>query len=155
FNLAKDVYGYELLSPRSDQRCDSSHEAETTTQRLIHTLMSVVGLDGLVDGRKAIISIPPEGLVHEDYIQLPPDRTILVLQPSPEHDQALWPAVQRAKQAGFTFGIEYNLNVQPPAWLTEAADVVRFELNDSGREQCSSRISHLRRSGREFLASGV
>jgi EAL and modified HD-GYP domain-containing signal transduction protein len=151
-NRAERITAYEFSLNRS---MHSRFTAERAAVRrvyddLLMRSLSLVGVDRVLGHRLAILDIAAAHVVTGKLHDLPPDNTVLMLDPTPAeraHPTEVLDALKMAHQRGYRVGLRVHRNSGTPESVAEC-DWIQIETPDFDGIELSRLVNHLRHTPR-------
>ena len=130
-----DVYAYDLLFSSGDA-ADASQviDSEAASSTVVVQTFANMGLQDLVGGRPAALTVSQSFLLDAGSLQLPAERLILELLGAVEPSGEVLAAVAQLKQRGYTIALDnftYSPEREP---LLELADIVKLDAGALGQQ---------------------
>lgn len=156
FDFNMNVYGYELLFRRDDQknRADVIDGNMATTQ-VINNLYLDFGLENIVGTGKAFINLPKTYLESEDALPFEAKNVVLEILEDIDVDDNLINTIIALKTRGFKIALDdYCPNVKTEP-LLDFVDIVKVDLPQYRPRQLVDAVRHLRKFNVKLLAEKV
>jgi c-di-GMP-related signal transduction protein len=133
--LTKDekVLGYEILFGGMADGPASTPNSPAEDRTVVDTLKDL-GLDMLCDGRLAFIDCPPDLLLHDAFLALPPDRVVLELPLDITVNGLVIEACKRLKKAGYKIALNHFRKADHREYLLPFADFLKVDTGPQGEE---------------------
>ncbi|MFZ3343056.1 MAG: HDOD domain-containing protein [Terriglobales bacterium] len=156
FDRNRKVYGYELLFRASAESTsfDGVDGAMATTRVLANSLLSV-GLDHLLDGKKAFINFDRTLLVGGLHEMLPPEMLVVEVLESVVPDEEVLAACRNLEQRGYRIALDDFVRGPQTEPLIPFATIVKLDMRATSREEQQRLIGLHKPKGILMLAEKV
>lgn len=135
FDLKQDVFAYELLFRSGTENVFRHNDGDQATRLTIGNSVNLLGLEDLVDGRKAFINMTRQLLIDEMFTVLPPKHAVVEVLETVEPDAQVIEACRKLKKDGYLLALDdfaFHPRFKP---LLELADFVKIDFIASTKEQ--------------------
>lgn len=149
------VYAYELLFRAAQDNNAVFIDGDRATSDVIVNTFMEIGLDKIVDHRKAFINLTRSFFINEHSISLPKDRVVLELLEDIEADEALVNGVRRLSGQGYSIALDdfiYEESLEP---LVALADVVKIDIKAISQQEIVEHVDRLRKHKVTLLAEKI
>jgi EAL and modified HD-GYP domain-containing signal transduction protein len=149
------VYAYELLF-RSEQSnaADITDGDKATSDVIVNTFLEI-GLDNIVNKRRAFINLTRSFFVNHLTISLPKDRVVLELLEDIEADDEVIEGVRRLSEQGYTIALDdfiYHESLKP---LVKLADIIKIDIISLNKDEIRDHVLALRKHPVKLVAEKV
>lgn len=155
FDVKKNIYAYELLFRDGTLNCVSNIDGDTATEKVLANSFFTIGLDTILDGKKAFINFTQNLLVQKIPLLLPKTQTVVeILEdvvPEPEVIEACKEIVEKGYLVALD-DFEYSKKLLP---LIRLAHIIKFDFYLTPVEQIKFYLRNLPVSRRILLAEKI
>jgi EAL and modified HD-GYP domain-containing signal transduction protein len=153
-NNGQRIFGYELLfrSPGGDINSVPPMEA---TGRVLINAFNNIGLERVLEGRRAFINVSEEMLQSDILEVLPKEKIVIELLETIPPTSAVVERVRALRAAGYQFALDdfvYRPEYEP---LIDLVNYIKFDVLALGIEQTIKQLDALRGRGLSFIAEKV
>lgn len=155
FDVARDVYAYELLFRSGPENFFSHGDYDYASRSVIDNAFHVFGLDTLSGAKKLFLNCTRKILL-EDIISLMPVQTAVVevLETVTPDDETLG-ALRLCKERGYLVALDdfvFKSGMEP---LVELADIIKVDFLATPEGERAQVVKRFGRPGLKFLAEKV
>lgn len=154
FAADETVIGYKLLF-RTDVVSHFSGIETSEPARTTIDMSTLLGLDILCDNRLAFIACNREVLLERGIAFLPPNRVVVVIDPSVAIDDAVLQACSELKDAGYKLAIDQFTCEDPRQPILHLADYLNIDLQQTPFDEVLRIIGFDRWLHSGLVATGV
>jgi c-di-GMP-related signal transduction protein len=140
----EEVFGYELLFRDGIENHFRETDCDSASRRTLDTSLQI-GLEVLCDGRRGFVNCTQDVLLKDYMTLLPPTLAVVEVLESVPADENVIAALQRLKRAGYTIALDDFAPDDPRLPLTEFADIIKVDIQQTTFEQGSAMIKKCRR----------
>jgi EAL and modified HD-GYP domain-containing signal transduction protein len=149
------VYAYELLfrSEQSDS-ADITDGDKATSDVIVNTFLEI-GLDNIVNKRRAFINLTRSFFVNHQTISLPKDRVVLELLEDIEADDEVIEGAKRLSEQGYTIALDdfiYHESLKP---LVKLANLIKIDIMSLNKDEIRDHVLALRKHPVKLVAEKV
>jgi c-di-GMP-related signal transduction protein len=155
FDQSKKVVGYELLFRAAPDASQSSRSDLLASTHVLSGGFFDIGIDRLLDGRKAFVNVPGDLLISEMLRALPPDVIALEILETVVADSAILDACRELKHLGFTLVLDDYTGQIEAEPLLRWVDWVKVDFRSIQGDQAFVLSQKLSRMGKALLAEKV
>ncbi|MDM4017446.1 EAL and HDOD domain-containing protein [Roseiconus lacunae] len=156
FTPAQEVYGYELLFRSSETSAADFRDGDHATATVLMSAFTDIGLQTLVNDKRAFINTTRNLLVDGTLSCLPQDRMVLEVLEDVDPEPEILHALRELRETGYTIALDdfvYRPELEP---LVELADLIKIEFPAIANEDLAEHVSRLREHGvKTILAEKV
>ncbi|WP_436717848.1 HDOD domain-containing protein [Roseiconus lacunae] len=156
FTPAQEVYGYELLFRSSETSAADFRDGDHATATVLMSTFTDIGLQTLVNDKRAFINTTRNLLVDGTLSCLPQDRMVLEVLEDVDPEPEILHALRELRETGYTIALDdfvYRPELEP---LVELADLIKIEFPAIANEDLAEHVSRLREHGvKTILAEKV
>ncbi len=156
FTAELEVFAYELLfRSGADTVTADVMDGDEATASVVLNLLTDIGLERVVDDKRAFINMTSNLLLRADLACLPAERIVLEVLEDVDPTPEIIAAVRRLAAAGFTIALDdvvYRHELEP---LIEVAHIVKVDLPRVPTGELSEHVAALSRYGVQLLAEKV
>jgi len=150
-----EVYAYELLfrSQQSDS-ADITDGDKATSDVIVNTFLEI-GLDNIVNKRRAFINLTRSFFVNHKTISLPKDRVVLELLEDIEADDEVIQGVKHLSEQGYTIALDdfiYHESLKP---LVKLANLIKIDIMALDKDAIRDHVLALRKHPVKLVAEKV
>ncbi|HJN44462.1 MAG: HDOD domain-containing protein [Vicinamibacterales bacterium] len=155
-DVDQQVYAYELLFRAGlDDLCCVGVDLNEASRQVVHNAFLTLGVDRLLDGRRAFVNVTADALLSGWVYALPSDSSVIELLETIEVTDAVVDACRGLKQQGFQIALDdfvYQKQWEP---VLELADFVKVSFRDTAPDERRHLANWLRPRGARLLAEQV
>jgi c-di-GMP-related signal transduction protein len=126
FDTQKRIYAYELLFRDGTANFISNIDGDTATEKVLANSYFTIGMDALLDGKKAFVNFTQNLLVKKIPLLLPKAQTVVEILENVEPDPEVIEACRQIAQKGYLIALddfEYSEKLNP---LIRLANIIKF-----------------------------
>ena len=149
------VYAYELLFRSEQSNAADITDGDKATSDVIVNAFLEIGLDNIVNKRKAFINLTRSFFVNHQTISLPKDRVVLELLEDIEADDEVIEGVMRLSEQGYTIALDdfiYHESLKP---LVKLANLIKIDIMSLDRNEIRDHVQALRKHPVKLVAEKV
>ena len=149
------VYPYELLFRSEQSNAADITDGDKATSDVIVNAFLEIGLDNIVNKRKAFINLTRSFFVNHETISLPKDRVVLELLEDIEADDEVIEGVMRLSEQGYTIALDdfiYHESLKP---LVKLANLIKIDIMSLDRNEIRDHVQALRKHPVKLVAEKV
>jgi c-di-GMP phosphodiesterase len=149
------VYAYELLFRSEQSNAADITDGDKATSDVIVNAFLEIGLDNIVNKRKAFINLTRSFFVNHQTISLPKDRVVLELLEDIEADDQVIDGVRRLSEQGYTIALDdfiYHESLKP---LVKLANLIKIDIMSLDRDEIRDHVQALRKHPVRLVAEKV
>ena len=149
------VYAYELLFRSEQSNAADITDGDKATSDVIVNAFLEIGLDNIVNKRKAFINLTRSFFVNHETISLPKDRVVLELLEDIEADDEVIEGVMRLSEQGYTIALDdfiYHESLKP---LVKLANLIKIDIMSLDRNEIRDHVQALRKHPVKLVAEKV
>jgi len=149
------VYAYELLFRSEQSNAADITDGDKATSDVIVNAFLEIGLDNIVNKRKAFINLTRSFFVNHQTISLPKDRVVLELLEDIEADDEVIEGVTRLSEQGYTIALDdfiYHESLKP---LVKLANLIKIDIMSLDRNEIRDHVQALRKHPVKLVAEKV
>ena len=149
------VYAYELLFRSEQSNAADITDGDKATSDVIVNAFLEIGLDNIVNKRKAFINLTRSFFVNHQTISLPKDRVVLELLEDIEADDEVIEGVMRLSEQGYTIALDdfiYHESLKP---LVKLANLIKIDIMALNRDEIRDHVQALRKHPVKLVAEKV
>jgi EAL and modified HD-GYP domain-containing signal transduction protein len=150
----RSVVGYELAFGEERGRGPNAAVNARATAAMLVDAFADLGLDRLVGGAPAWISVARDWIVEVGMPPVRPDRAVLQIAAYPCRDDLL-AVLQRLSRSGFTFALTDYDGRSDLVELMALCAIVKVDITGRGDADLAGAIAEPARSGAVLVATGV
>ena len=156
FSRSREVFAYELLFRANDlqDKFDGTEGTSATMQVLANSLLSI-GLENLVDRKKAFINFNYGLLASDLHSMLPPGQIVLEILESVEPTPELVARCRELRARGFTVALDDFTGEPGLEPLVEIADLIKLDVQRTSQAEQERMIRAYQPRGIAMLAEKV
>ncbi|MFT5299783.1 MAG: EAL and modified HD-GYP domain-containing signal transduction protein [Mariniblastus sp.] len=150
-----NVEAYEVLFRDGPANQASFIDGDQATAELIFTVFAEMGIDQIVDDRRAFINVTRQFIVDRHAFSLPKSRVVLEVLEDVTPDAEVIAALEELSEAGYKIALDdfvYSPELIP---LVEIADIIKVELPAIRQEDLPAHVAKLRKYDVKLLAEKV
>jgi EAL and modified HD-GYP domain-containing signal transduction protein len=149
------VYAYELLfRSKQSNAADITDGDKATSDVIVNTFLEI-GLDNIVNKRRAFINLTRSFFVNHQTISLPKDRVVLELLEDIEADDEVIEGVKRLSEQGYTIALDdfiYHESLKP---LVKLANLIKIDIMSLDKDEIRDHVLALRKHPVKLVAEKV
>jgi len=149
------VYAYELLfRSKHTNAADITDGDKATSDVIVNTFLEI-GLDNIVNKRRAFINLTRSFFVNHQTISLPKDRVVLELLEDIEADDEVIEGVKRLSEQGYTIALDdfiYHESLKP---LVKLANLIKIDIMSLDKDEIRDHVLALRKHPVKLVAEKV
>ncbi len=149
----RKVFGYDLRFQSLVPGEAEESAADYASARVISDGIMAIGLDNLIDGRKAFVSVSRHLLVEGIPSVLPPNRVVVELSTDIEADAEVLSACRQLREAGYAISVDDFVLNEWTADLVPLADFLKVDF--SGEKAGGDRAVPIDAGRVAVIAKGV
>ena len=149
------VYAYELLFRSEHSNAADITDGDKATSDVIVNAFLEIGLDNIVNKRKAFINLTRSFFVNHQTLSLPKDRVVLELLEDIEADDEVIEGVTRLSEQGYTIALDdfiYHESLKP---LVKLANLIKIDIMSLDRNEIRDHVQALRKHPVKLVAEKV
>ena len=127
----RKVYGYDLRFQELPDSQHSSTHGDIAAARLISDGILAIGLDNLIDGRKAFVNVGRNLLLEGIPAVLPPARVVIELSADIEADADVVAACRELRSAGYSLAVDDFVLNEWTADLVPFANFLKVDFSEA------------------------
>ena len=148
------VYGFQLIPRLAEGDTWPWLSTEKASEGAAESALDFDEIDEIVEGARAFIPCPRQVLVSGLAGKSPPDRLVLEIRSSREHDAEILAACRRLKDAGFHIALaDFQPEREDP--LADVVDIIKLDVTASSDRAQWLVIRKYRPRGTIFIAEKV
>jgi c-di-GMP-related signal transduction protein len=155
FDIQKKIYAYELLFRDGTANFISNIDGDTATEKVLANSYFTIGMDAILDGKKAFVNFTQNLLVKKIPLLLPKAQTVVEILENVEPDPEVIEACRQIAQKGYLIALddfEYSEKLNP---LIRLANIIKFDFFLTPAKQIKSYLRYLPASGLTLLAEKI
>ena len=127
----RKVYGYDLRFQELPDGASSSTNGDIAAARVISDGILAIGLDNLIDGRKAFVNVGRNLLLEGIPAVLPPARVVIELSADIEADAEVVAACRELRTAGYSLAVDDFVLNEWTADLVPFANFLKVDFSEA------------------------
>jgi len=120
---SRRVFGYEIRFHSTAESGDGPAPNDYATARVISDGLLAIGLDNLIDGRRAFVNIGRRLLLEGIPAVLPPERVVIELSADVEADNEVLAACEQLRKSGYSISVDDFL---PNEWTRDLVSFAQY-----------------------------
>jgi EAL and modified HD-GYP domain-containing signal transduction protein len=149
FDRRAVVHGYEV---RCRPPAGGPVAAGADVAQLVTSLVS--GIDHLVGHRDVYLTVDRELLTFASAIALPPERTVLQIDPADVDDDVVH-RVRELRAQGFRIAVDHTVADRDPAGLFDLASTVKVDVRTADQAAAEELVRRAARAGKSAVATNI
>jgi len=154
FDIAMQVFGYELLFRNGSENVAQIDDSDQASRMTLDTLLEM-GIDTLCSDHRAFLNCTRENLVSGIVELLPSASVVVELLETIQADAEVMAACQRLKQAGYLIALDDVVSEAAVEPLLPFADFVKVDFRLTKPAQRAELARHFLRRGISAVAEKV
>jgi len=150
-----EVYAYELLfRSQPSGSADITDGDKATSDVIVNTFLEI-GLDNIVNKRRAFINLTRSFFVNHKTISLPKDRVVLELLEDIKADDEVIEGVKHLSEQGYTIALDdfiYHESLKP---LVKLANLIKIDIMALDKDAIRDHVLALRKHPVKLVAEKV
>lgn len=156
FNTTLVPIAYELLY-RHDPSVDYAQieNADEATAQVLFNTFQALGLEKVTGNLPAYINLPRQTLLSLAPHKLPKDKVIIEVLENAQHDDALYQAISKLKQAGYTIALDDFIYTPKMDRFIELANIVKIDVLATPVDTIQPLITTLQKKSKHLIAEKI
>ena len=156
FNLAQNLYAYELLYRDTEQNSfNTQMDGDLATGTVISESILNFGMSELTNGKKAFINFTQGYILNKAAWLLNPDQFVIEILENVVFTTEVIDAIYTLKATGFSLALDDYVGVDLSDELLSLIDIIKIDFLATTKEKRAEVVPHLRNAGKILLAEKV
>lgn len=155
FDRDLEVYAYELLFRGAGIDPEDPASGDLATSRVIVNTFTDIGLERLVDDRRAFINLTRSFITGEHALPVLPDNVVLEVLESVGPDPEVLEGLARLREVGFTIALDDFVLTDENRELMPFADLVKLDVLGLDNAQMRAAVKPFKSYGVKLLAEKI
>ncbi len=155
FSRDRGVYGYELLFRSGIENFAVVSDGDAASRQVVADSFGVLGIDTLVQGKRAFINVTRDLLVDDWVTFLPPDGVVIEILEDVVPDDEVLRACRRLRAAGYLLAMDDFTYTECENPLTRYAGLIKVDMLKTQPWQRAAMVERFCPLGIQLVAEKV
>lgn len=156
FDINKKIYGYELLFRNNkDTNCFNREISSTVATATVIDALFELGIDSIVDGKRAFVNFDYEFLMSEAVELINPSTLIIEVLEDVVVDAELLERIKYLKAKGYKIALDDFVEEYKSYLLTPISDIIKYDLMETPLEEIKKDVNLALKDNKTLLAEKI